>query len=422
MSAKVVIGSQWGDEGKGKIVDLLSENVDAVVRYQGGANAGHTIYVNDVKYVLHLIPSGIIRENIICVIGNGVVLDPVAFFEELNFLKQNKIDFEGRIKILPNTHIVLPFHKLFDQLNEKGENKIGTTGRGIGPAYTDKYMRLGIRVIDLFNEDYLIKLLEKNLEIKNALAHSYYKIESINKEETLKFLFDCRDKLKPFVVNDSTYVSSLLKEGKEVLFEGAQGALLDVDFGTYPFVTSSNPTIGGVITGTGINPRYINEIIGVAKAYCTRVGEGPFPTELKKDLGEMIRMKGNEFGATTGRPRRCGWIDLPALKFSSTLNGFTFLAITKLDVLSDLDLINVCIGYKLDNELIDYYPVDIASLSRIQPVYESLEGWKKDITGIKDFDELPKEAKEYIKFIEDYTGVKIKIISTGYQRNDSIIL
>lgn len=422
MSAKVVIGSQWGDEGKGKIVDLLSENVDAVVRYQGGANAGHTIYVNDVKYVLHLIPSGIIRENIICVIGNGVVLDPVAFFEELNFLKQNKIDFEGRIKILPNTHIVLPFHKLFDQLNEKGENKIGTTGRGIGPAYTDKYMRLGIRVIDLFNEDYLIKLLEKNLEIKNALAHSYYKIESINKEETLKFLFDCRDKLKPYVVNDSTYVSSLLKEGKEVLFEGAQGALLDVDFGTYPFVTSSNPTIGGVITGTGINPRYINEIIGVAKAYCTRVGEGPFPTELKKDLGEMIRMKGNEFGATTGRPRRCGWIDLPALKFSSTLNGFTFLAITKLDVLSDLDLINVCTGYKLDNELIDYYPVDIASLSRIQPVYESLEGWKKDITGIKDFDELPKEAKEYIKFIEDYTGVKIKIISTGYQRNDSIIL
>lgn len=422
MSAKVVIGSQWGDEGKGKIVDLLSENVDAVVRYQGGANAGHTIYVNDVKYVLHLIPSGIIRKNIICVIGNGVVLDPVAFFEELNLLKQNKIDFEGRIKILPNTHIVLPFHKLFDQLNEKGENKIGTTGRGIGPAYTDKYMRLGIRAIDLFNEDYLIKLLEKNLEIKNALAHSYYKIESINKEEILKFLFDYKDKLKPFVVNDSTYVSSLLKEGKEVLFEGAQGALLDIDFGTYPFVTSSNPTIGGVITGTGINPKYIDEIIGVAKAYCTRVGEGPFPTELKNDLGEMIRMKGNEFGATTGRPRRCGWIDLPALKFSATLNGFTSLAITKLDVLSDLDLIYVCTGYKLDNELIDYYPVDIASLSRIQPVYESLEGWKKDITGIKEFDELPKEAKKYVKFIEDYTGVKIKIISTGYERNDSIII
>lgn len=422
MSAIVVIGSQWGDEGKGKIVDLLCENVDAVVRYQGGANAGHTIYVNDVKYVLHLIPSGIIRKDIICVIGNGVVLDPVTFFEELNFLTQNKIDFEGRIKILPNTHIVLPFHKLFDQLNEKGENKIGTTGRGIGPAYTDKYMRLGIRVVDLFNEDYLIKLIDKNLEIKNALAHSYYKIESINKEEILKFIFDYKDRLKPFVVKDSAYVSSLLREGKKVLFEGAQGSLLDVDFGTYPFVTSSNPTIGGVLTGTGINPKYIDEIIGVAKAYCTRVGEGPFPTELNNELGEMIRKKGNEFGATTGRPRRCGWIDLPALKFSSTLNGFTSLAITKLDVLSELDVIKVCTGYKLDNELIDYYPIDVSTLEKVQPVYESFEGWKKDITGIKEFDELPKEAKKYLKFIEDYTGVKIKIISTGYERNDSIII
>ncbi len=422
MSAIVVIGSQWGDEGKGKIVDLLSENVDAVVRYQGGANAGHTIYVNDVKYVLHLIPSGIIRKNIICVIGNGVVLDPVAFFEELNLLTQNKIDFEDRIKILPNTHIVLPFHKLFDQLNERSTNKIGTTGRGIGPAYTDKYMRLGIRVIDLFNEYYLTKLIEKNLEIKNALAHSYYKIESINKEELLNFLFEYKDKLQPFVVRDPAYVSSLLREGKKVLFEGAQGALLDVDFGTYPFVTSSNPTIGGVITGSGINPKYIDEIIGVAKAYCTRVGEGPFPTELKNELGEMIRNKGNEFGATTGRPRRCGWLDLPALKFSTKLNGFTSIAVTKLDVLSELDLIKVCTGYKIDDELIDYYPVDVSSLNRVQPVYESFKGWKKDISGIRNFDELPDEAKKYLRLIEDFVGVKIKIISTGYERNDSIIL
>lgn len=422
MSAIVVIGSQWGDEGKGKIVDLLSENVDAVVRYQGGANAGHTIYVNDVKYVLHLIPSGIIRQNIICVIGNGVVLDPVAFFEELNFLSQNRIEFEDRIKILPNTHIVLPFHKLFDQLNEKSVNKIGTTGRGIGPAYTDKYMRIGIRSIDLFNEDYLIKMVEKNLELKNALAQLYYKIDSINKEEILNFLLEYKDKLKPFIVKDPAFVSSLLREGKKILFEGAQGSLLDVDFGTYPFVTSSNPTIGGVITGSGINPKYISEIIGVAKSYCTRVGEGPFPTELNNEIGDFIRKKGNEFGATTGRPRRCGWLDLPALKFSAVLNGFTSLAVTKLDVLSELDSIKVCTSYKIDGNLIDYYPVDVSSLNRVQPVYESFDGWKKDISGIRNFDELPDEAKKYLKSIEDFVGVKIKIISTGYERDDSIIL
>ena len=422
MSATVVIGSQWGDEGKGKIVDLLSENVDVVVRYQGGANAGHTIFVNNKKFVLHLIPSGIIRKDILCVIGNGVVLDPVAFFEELQILKENKIDTEGRIKILPNTHLVLPFHKILDQLNEKGSNKIGTTGRGIGPAYVDKYSRVGIRAVDLFNLEYTFSLVEKNLEIKNLLLDQFYKSEKILFEEVKNFLLDVNEKLIPFITKDSTLVSKLINEGQRVLLEGAQGSLLDVDHGTYPFVTSSNPTIGGALMGSGISAKYVKEIYGVTKAYCTRVGEGPFPTELKNELGDVIRRSGNEFGSTTGRPRRCGWLDLPALKYSSLINGFDYLAITKLDVLSDLDEIKICTAYKLNQEIIDYFPVDSITLSQVKPVYKTFEGWKKSIQGLRKFEDLPDNAKRYLNFIEENTEIKIKIISTGFERNDSIIL
>jgi len=422
MSATVVIGSQWGDEGKGKIVDLLSENVDVVVRYQGGANAGHTIFVNNKKFVLHLIPSGIIRKDILCVIGNGVVLEPVAFFEELQILKENKIDTEGRIKILPNTHLVLPFHNILDQLNEKGSNKIGTTGRGIGPAYVDKYSRVGIRAVDLFNLEYTFSLVEKNLEIKNLLLDQFYKSEKILFEEVKNFLLDVNEKLIPFVTKDSTLVSKLINEGQRVLLEGAQGSLLDVDHGTYPYVTSSNPTIGGALTGSGISAKHIKEIYGVTKAYCTRVGEGPFPTELKNELGEIIRQSGNEFGATTGRPRRCGWLDLPALKYSSQINGFDYLAITKLDVLSDLDEIKICTAYKLRNEVIDYFPVDAVTLSKVEPVYKTFKGWKKSIQGLRKFEDLPDNAKKYLSFIEENINVKIKIISTGFERDDSIIL
>ena len=422
MSATVVIGSQWGDEGKGKIVDLLSENVDVVVRYQGGANAGHTIFVNNKKFVLHLIPSGIIRKDILCLIGNGVVLDPVAFFEELQILKENKIDTEGRIKILPNTHLVLPFHKILDQLNEKGSNKIGTTGRGIGPAYVDKYSRVGIRAIDLFNMNNTFSLLEKNFELKNLIVDKFYKSEKFVLEEIKNYLDEISGKLIPFVTKDSTLVSKLISEGKKVLLEGAQGSLLDVDHGTYPFVTSSNPTIGGALMGSGISAKYVKEIYGVTKAYCTRVGEGPFPTELKNELGDVIRRSGNEFGSTTGRPRRCGWLDLPALKYSSQINGFDYLAITKLDVLSDLDEIKICTAYKLGNEVIDYFPVDAVTLSKVEPVYQTFKGWKKSIQGLRKFEDLPDNAKRYLSFIEENINVKIKIISTGFERDDSIIL
>lgn len=422
MSVTVVIGSQWGDEGKGKIVDLLSENVDAVVRYQGGANAGHTIFVNGKKFVLHLIPSGIVRENILCIIGNGVVIDPTAFFEELELLKENKINIDNRIKILPNTHLVLPLHKILDHLSEKRIGKIGTTGRGIGPAYTDKYLRAGIRIIDLFNDEYLLSILQRNLEIKNVLARHYYNVDEFPIETIKNYLFDIRDNIKQFISQDSTIISKMINEGKKVLLEGAQGALLDVDHGTYPFVTSSNPTIGGALTGSGIPAKYISQVIGVTKAYCTRVGEGPFPTELINGLGEKIRQNGNEFGATTGRPRRCGWLDLHALKYSSIINGFDSLAITKLDVLSGFDEIKVCTGYKLNGDLINYFPIDVPSLMKVEPVYKSFKGWKKSIQGIKNYGELPNEAKKYLEFIEDYLSVKIKMISTGFERNDTIII
>lgn len=421
MSAIVVIGSQWGDEGKGKIVDLLSESVDVVVRYQGGANAGHTIFVNGKKFVLHLIPSGIIRSNILCVIGNGVVLDPHSFLEELQLLNQNGIDTNDRIKILPNTHIVLKSHKIFDSLSEE-KNKIGTTGRGIGPAYTDKYARIGIRAIDLFNDDYIKSTIEANTQIKNAIATNYFSKSSIDFKEIISELIEVRDKLKPFIIEDASYVSKLLASGKKLLLEGAQGTLLDVDFGTYPYVTSSNPTIGGALTGSGISPKYISEVIGVVKAYCTRVGEGPFPTELKDSIGDELRKIGNEFGATTGRPRRCGWLDLVALKYSSLINGFDSLAITKLDVLSNFDEIKVCTHYKLNDDIIDYFPIDVNTLMKVEPIYKTFKGWGKTIQGLKNFNQLPQEAVEYLSFIEEYLSIKIKIISTGFERNDTIIL
>ncbi len=422
MSVSVVIGSQWGDEGKGKIVDLLSENVDVVVRYQGGANAGHTIFVNNKKFVLHLIPSGIIRKDILCIIGNGVVLDPSAFFEELEILHNNKIETDGRIKILPNAHLVLPFHKLLDQLSESRTNKIGTTGRGIGPTYVDKYSRLGIRAIDLFNLDYAFSILEKNIEIKNLLVEHYYKSNQIRFDEIKNYLFEVKDRLISFVTRDAALVSKLIEEGKKILLEGAQGSLLDIDFGTYPFVTSSNPTIGGALTGSGISSKQIQEIYGVTKAYCTRVGEGPFPTELNDRIGEALRINGNEFGATTGRPRRCGWLDLPALKYSSKINGFDFLAITKLDVLSGFDEIKVCTAYKINGEIIDYFPTDVITLGKVEPIYKTFNGWKKSIQGLKKFEHLPENAKKYLSFIEENVGVKIKIISTGFERDDSIII
>ncbi|MGB9665447.1 MAG: adenylosuccinate synthase, partial [Ignavibacteria bacterium] len=318
--------------------------------------------------------------------------------------------------------LVLPFHKLLDQLSESRTNKIGTTGRGIGPTYVDKYSRLGIRAIDLFNLDYAFSILEKNIEIKNLLVEHYYKSNQIRFDEIKNYLFEVRDRLISFVTRDPALVSNLIEEGKKILLEGAQGSLLDIDFGTYPFVTSSNPTIGGALTGSGISSKQIQEIYGVTKAYCTRVGEGPFPTELNDKIGEALRINGNEFGATTGRPRRCGWLDLPALKYSSKINGFDFLAITKLDVLSGFDEIKVCTAYKINGEIIDYFPTDVITLGKVEPIYKTFNGWKKSIQGLKKFEHLPENAKKYLSFIEENVGVKIKIISTGFERDDSIII
>ena len=420
----IVIGAQWGDEGKGKIVDFLSTEIDAVVRYQGGANAGHTIFIKGKKFVLHLIPSGIVREGVLCIIGNGVVLDPFAFFEELEILTTNGVNYNDRIFILPNAHLVLPFHKIFDRLSEDKNQKIGTTGKGIGPAYADKYSRLGIRVIDIFNDDYIKDQLNVNIKIKNTLLNNFYNDSEIVIEDVFNQIMKIRDKLRSFIIDDATFVSNLIATNKRILFEGAQGSLLDVDFGTYPFVTSSNPTIGGVLTGSGVSLKDIkdSEVIGVVKAYSTRVGEGPFPTEIKNDLGEYIRSKGNEYGATTGRPRRCGWLDLVALMYSKQINGFSSLAITKLDVLSGLNKINVCIDYELDGNELNYFPVETFTLSKVVPIYKEFDGWEESIQGIRNFEKLPQNAKNYLHFIEDFLKIKIKIISTGFERDDSIIL
>ncbi|MCX8009622.1 MAG: adenylosuccinate synthase [Ignavibacteria bacterium] len=420
MNVKLIIGAQWGDEGKGKIVDILSSDVDIVARYQGGANAGHTVIVGQKKYVLHLIPSGILHPKALCVIGNGVVLDPIAFFEEAEILKQNGIEVENRIIILPNTHIIFSFHKLIDQLSEVGANKIGTTGRGIGPAYSDKYSRIGIRAIDLFNENIVYQKILDNLKIKNVLLKSYFNINEINAEQIFEEAKPYLSKLKKYITDDSLFLSKQIASGKKVIVEGAQGALLDVDHGTYPFVTSSNPTCGGALTGLGITPKSINEIIGIAKAYTTRVGEGPFPTELRDKYGDKIRELGAEFGATTGRPRRCGWLDLVALKFSTQLNGFDYLAITKLDVLSQFDEIKVCIAYESNGSQLDYFPSNTNLLMSVKPIYVTLKGWQSSISTVKYYEELPAEAKDYLNYIEDYISTKIKIISTGSERNQTI--
>lgn len=422
MSVTVIVGAQWGDEGKGKIVDILSEQADIVARYQGGANAGHTVIINETKYVLHLIPSGILHQNVLCLIGNGVVLDPLAFFEELDTLKKYNIEYNNRIFIFPNTHIILPYHKYIDTLSEAKDNKIGTTGRGIGPCYVDKYSRTGIQAIDFLYVNRLIDKIRHNLKIKNNLIRHYYNADEINESNLIDEVLSYREKLVKFILTDTSILTKAIKEKKNIILEGAQGVLLDVDHGTYPFVTSSNPISGGATTGLGISPRNIDKIIGVFKAYTTRVGEGPFPTELNDESGEKIRKIGGEFGATTGRPRRCGWLDLIALKYANQINGFDSLAITKVDVLTDFDEIKACVGYEIDGKIIDYFPLDLELLKKVKPVYKSFKAWKNINPKSNNISDLPDELIEYIKFIEDFTGTKISIISTGSERKQTIFI
>ncbi|OGU81161.1 MAG: adenylosuccinate synthase [Ignavibacteria bacterium RIFOXYA2_FULL_35_9] len=419
MSVTVLVGSQWGDEGKGKIVDILSENYDIVTRYQGGANAGHTVEIGNSKYILHLIPSGILREGVVCIIGNGVVIDPTALLDEIALLEKNNINVDGRLFISHNAHLIMPYHKLLDSIQESGDNKIGTTGRGIGPCYIDKYARKGIKIVDLLNRKTLEEKIRKNLEEKNNLLKKVYEKEELNVEEIIHQYLEFDKKIDKYIKDIPAYLNNAIAQGKSILLEGAQGALLDVDHGTYPFVTSSSPTSGGACTGTGIPPNKIDNVLGIVKAYTTRVGYGPFPTELLDDDGNKLRKIGVEYGATTGRPRRCGWFDAFLVNYSVMINGIEEVAITKLDVLSDFSEIKVCTGYKLNGNILKSFPTDFERLQTVTPVYETLKGWNKDISNCRAFADLPSQTKEYLDFISKEAGMKIKIVSVGPKRDQT---
>lgn len=421
MSVQVVVGAQWGDEGKGKIIDVLSENKEMVIRYQGGANAGHTVYVGEKKYVLHLIPSGILRSDVVCIIGDGVVLDPEAFCEELGVLDKAGIDYANRLYISPRTHIIFPYHKQLDLQSEsqKGQKQIGTTGRGIGPAYSDKYNRCGIRAVDLLNAKATNEKLKTNLNYKNFVLKNFYQAAEVNLQEMEKFASQYATELKPFIKETLPLIAQFQTENRPILIEGAQGALLDIDYGSYPFVTSSHPVVGGAFTGSGVSPQK-SENTGVMKAYLTRVGNGPFPTELSDATGDELRSCGGEFGATTGRPRRCGWLDLCAAKYSAHVNGLTNIALTKMDVLNNFETIKVCVSYKIGDKELDYLPADETDLKNIVPVYKELPGWQAHIDDATSYDALPQNAKDYIAFIEEYLNIPVKYVSVG-QRRDQII-
>jgi len=422
MSVSILVGSQWGDEGKGKIVDLLSTKYDIVARYQGGANAGHTIQIGDKQYIFHLIPSGILHENVVCVIGNGVVLEPNALLEEIEMLKQNGINIEGRLFISHNAHLIMPYHKLLDSINEKGTRKIGTTGRGIGPSYIDKYARNGIRIADLLDKDSLKEKIKKNLDEKNNILKKLYDHEELEIDEIIQDCIDFDAKIDNYITDTSELLNNAILKNKSILLEGAQGALLDVDHGTYPYVTSSNPTSGGACTGTGIPPTKITDVIGIVKAYTTRVGLGPFPTELFDEDGEKLGRIGAEFGATTGRPRRCGWFDAFLVNYSRKINGIDRAVITKLDVLGYFDEIKVCVGYEINGKKLKYFPTSEAEINLAKPIYEVLPGWNQDISNVRSYDDLPKTAKEYLTFLSVKCGFEIKYISVGPKRSQTIEL
>lgn len=423
MPVSVVIGAQWGDEGKGKVVDLLAPSMDIVARYQGGANAGHTIKWGDETFVLHLIPSGIFHEGTACVIGNGVVIDPKALMDEIRQIEALGYPVAGRLKISHNAHLIMPYHKALDEAKERWRDAeaIGTTGRGIGPAYVDKFARSGIRVVDLLDRDGLRKKLTAAIEEKNDILSAIYGSERLDVDAIVDEYVEFDQQIDPYVTDTSAFLNDALAEGKSILAEGAQGALLDVDHGTYPYVTSSHPTSGGACTGLGIPPTAIDRIIGIVKAYSTRVGNGPFPTELEDETGERLRAEGHEFGATTGRPRRCGWLDLVALNYTSRLNGFTELAVTKLDVMSGLPELKVCTAYEIDGKTTERFPTDLRTLDRARPVYETLPGFSGDLSEARDTADLPDAARDYLQFVSDRLKVPITVIGTGPKREETLV-
>ncbi len=426
----VVIGTQWGDEGKGKIVDLLTDRASAVARFQGGHNAGHTLVIGEEKTVLHLIPSGVLREHVQCLIGNGVVLAPDALLKELHMLEENGVPARERLRISEACPLILPYHVALDHAREKarGKKAIGTTGRGIGPAYEDKVSRRGLRLGDLFHRERFAAKLGEVLDYHNFALQHYFKTDPVDFHKVLDETLAMREELEPLVADVTALLHEHREAGRNIMFEGAQGALLDIDHGTYPFVTSSNTTAGGAATGTGMGPRHFDYVLGITKAYTTRVGSGPFPTELYDgdslldEVGEHLARAGHEFGSTTGRPRRCGWFDAVALRRSVLINSVSGLCITKLDVLDGLDTIRICVGYKVDDEIRNDPPVGAEGFEAVEPVYEDMPGWKASTVGVREYDALPENARAYLERIEEIVGIPIDIISTGPERNETIVL
>jgi len=420
MSGIVIVGAQWGDEGKGKIVDLLTQYTDVVVRFHGGNNAGHTVLISDEKFVFHIMPSGILYQNKRCIIGNGVVLDPAVLIQEMNDVKKRGyFKDDSQLLISEQAHLILPYHRRIDVAREK-VFKIGTTGRGIGPAYEDKVARCGIRMVDLLDEKVFRKKLEENLKQKNLYLVQILKEEGFEASAIYDEYMAYKRQLERYVKDTSIFLHEEIQKGKHVLFEGAQGALLDVDYGTYPYVTSSNTVAGNACAGSGIGPTVIGSVLGVAKAYTTRVGEGPFPTELRDEEGEKIRQKGGEYGATTGRPRRCGWFDAVIVNHAIRINGLHGLVITKLDVLNEFDTIKICVGYRLGGETFYHVPSNLEKLNGSQPVYEELPGWRTEIREVKNLSDLPGNAQRYLKRIEELTRTRITMVSVGSERNETI--
>jgi len=421
MSTLVVVGAQWGDEGKGKIVHLLGKKSDYIVRYQGGSNAGHTVVFDGKHFVLHQIPSGILQPGKKCVIANGVVLDLGALREEIKFLESRNIRVKGRLFVSAWAHLILPYHKYLDAHREAGQHRIGTTKRGIGPAYSDKVGRTGIRLADFMDKELFRGLVEKNLMEKAPLLKDVVSLPKLRHEIFAEYQA-LRSFFAPYVENTPVLLQKALADGKHVLFEGAQGAMLDVDFGTYPFVTSSNPIAGAASTGSGVGPNVVQEVLGVVKAYTTRVGDGPFPTELKDNLGDFLRDRGQEFGATTGRPRRCGWFDAVVVRHSVRVNGITRLALTKLDVLEGVNPIKVCVAYRVDGKLVKEFPASRREQALAQPVYKEVPGFTDHVKGITDFKKLPKAAQSYVRFLEKEAGASMDLISMGRSRDETILM
>ena len=419
----VLVGAQWGDEGKGKIIDILSGKSDIIIRFQGGNNAGHTVVIDDEEFILHLIPSGILHKGKICVIGNGVVVDPEALLNEIDTLKKRGVAVDDSLLISDQVHIIFPYHRLLDELreNKKGKTKIGTTKRGIGPCYADKASRCGIRLTELLNPEEFREKLKFNMDEKNAILSTLYGHKGFSLDEIYERYLEYGKKIEKYIQNIPLFLNRAIAKGKSLLFEGAQGTLLDIDHGTYPFVTSSNATAGGACIGSGISPIKIDKVIGVAKAYTTRVGEGPFPTEFEPELMKRIREKGKEFGATTGRPRRCGWLDAVVLRHAVMINGLTELVLTKLDVLDDTDPIKVCVGYKCGDDVFKDFPSNMETLTKCKPIYEELPGWKEDTSSITKYRQLPVKARKYITYISRFLKKRITMISVGSERSQTLI-